>query len=136
VFFYRNCGDLNPRMVYQARGLHRGARGLGVRKKTLVDLIHIGKLIDIGQVYVNRHDVFEFKTGLLDDSRDILQRGLGLLADPAGLQLAMLVSSLLPGNIERIAHYYAVAEGKTFASCYNLLLLRVTQRREGHAKQC
>jgi len=135
VLLYRNSGDFNLRVVHQARGLHRGARGLGVGKKTLVNLVHLRKFADVGQVDVNRHNVFEFKAGLLHNSRNVFQRGLGLLADASGLQLAMLVSSLLPGNVERIANYYAVTEWKTFAPSYDLLLLGVTRLYERHAQE-
>jgi hypothetical protein len=82
----------------------------------IIDLVHIPKIVDIRKIDVYRDDIFQLKTGLFHNAGNIVESGLRLLADAAGLQFALLIGALLAGNIERVAHDNAIAERKSFPS--------------------
>src|ERR1700759_2384774 len=43
-----DCGDFDLRSANQSCHLNRGSRGLGVRHERLIDLVHLGHIIQAG----------------------------------------------------------------------------------------
>src|SRR5579863_8821213 len=71
LLFHRDRRDLNSGVVDQGRGLDGRAGRLGVRHNTLINLVHLGELMNVGEVDRYTDHILQFEASGLDDLLDI-----------------------------------------------------------------
>ena len=68
--------------------------------------------MNVGQIYGDGNDILHFIARGFEHFRNIVERRFGLRANASGCQLACIVGSFLPRNVQRVAGDDFVAEGE------------------------
>ena len=75
--------DLDAHVARKPRDLHGCPRGRRIEDEASIDLVHRGKIIQIGEKHGRADDVFEPAAGGLEQRADVSHDTIGLAADIA-----------------------------------------------------
>src|SRR5208283_3869146 len=113
LLLHRNCGDLNPRIVDQGRGLNRGTGWLGIGHHALVNLVHVGEFMDVGEIDGYIDNVFHLETSGLRDLLNILKCRGRLATNPSCGHCPRSIRTLLARYAQSSSYEDPIAERKS-----------------------
>src|ERR1700733_5095467 len=113
LLFHRDRRDLNSGIINEGSSLNRGAGWLGVWHNALINFIHVGKLMNVGEVNGNADHILQLESRGLKNFLNVFKSCGGLGSDSARDQLVGLIGALLAGNVERVAGYASIAKRKS-----------------------
>src|ERR1700690_1550684 len=113
LLLHRDGRDFDASIVDQTRRLDGRARWFGIGHEALVNLVHVRKLMNVGEIDCDADDILQFEAGGLQDFLDILERGSGFRPNSAGDQFIGSIGTFLTGDIERVSGNDSVTERKS-----------------------
>ena len=132
LWLHGDGGNFDFCSADEASDLNGGAGGLGVGHEFFVDLVHLGDVVEVGDVNGDGDEVGHLETGLFDDFFDGGDGVGGLQGDVRSGDFALRVGALLAGNVEGVAGDKAFAEGHALFKPDGLVL---GEGRQGEGEQ-